>query len=110
MSLKNMKICLIQIQLFSVNELTKNTELSIANVRIDTAVKPQWLNDYGILTATSPINSVYKVKIPAGTKIYYGPVGSQGGVYLGGSDKIQIFVEQPWKNPFVEVIKELPLK
>lgn len=33
------------------------------------------------------IEQVYAVKIPAGTTIYTGPVGYQGGIYLGGMDK-----------------------
>ena len=83
---------------------------SVAKVRIDSAVKPQWLNEYGGLTGKSTVNATYQIKIPKGTTIYYGPVGPQGGVYLGEPDNIQIFIDQPWKIPGLEVIKETPLK
>lgn len=84
---------------------TQDAPSSTAQVRIDTAVKPQWIDpETGVLTGTSPVNAVYAVKIPAGTEVYIGPVGSQGGIYVGGSDINQIFVPQPWKIPGVEVI------
>ena len=56
---------------------------SRAQVRIDTAVKDIWMNLDGSYTGQSPIDKVYKLKIPKGTTIYEGPVGSQGGIYLG---------------------------
>jgi hypothetical protein len=62
-----------------------------------------WLSMWE-LTGTSPVNAVYAVKIPAGTAVYIGPVGNQGGIYVGGSNINQIFVPQPWKIPGVEVI------
>ena len=89
---------------------TSEPPTSVAKVRIDSAVKPQWLNEYGGLTGKSTVNATYQIKIPKGTTIYYGPVGPQGGVYLGGPDNIQIFIDQPWKIPGLEVIKETPLK
>lgn len=82
---------------------------SVANVRIDSAVRPQWIDTQGGLTGTSPINAVHAVRIPAGTTIYVGPVGTQGGVYLGGHSQIQIFVQTPWTNPDVEVVNSAPL-
>ncbi len=45
-------------------------------VRIDLAVKPQWIDSVtGELTGTSIINTNYAIKIPAGTTVYSGPVG-----------------------------------
>jgi hypothetical protein len=53
--------------------------------------------------ALSPIDSVFTVKIPAGTKVYVGEVGSQGGHYIGGTQ--QIVVPTPWNIPGVDVIE-----
>ena len=77
---------------------------SRAQVRIDTAVKDIWMNLDGSYTGQSPIDKVYKLKIPKGTTIYEGPVGSQGGIYLGGIDKQQIFIDSPWNIEGVEVL------
>lgn len=66
---------------------------SVAQARIDNAVKPYWIDPVtGAKTAASPINSIISAQFPAGTTYYYGPVGSQGGVYLGGQNSIQIFI------------------
>ena len=84
---------------------------SVAKVRIDLAVKPQWIDPItGNLTGTSIINTNYSIKIPAGTTIYYGPVGYQGGVYLGGDNIIQTFIPKPWLIDGVEVIGQTPLQ
>ena len=42
-------------------------------------------------TAKSMIEQVYAVKIPAGTTIYTGPVGYQGGMYFGDWKQIRYF-------------------
>ncbi|EPN58093.1 hypothetical protein A244_10890, partial [Pseudomonas syringae pv. actinidiae ICMP 18807] len=84
---------------------TLDAPTSVAQVRIDTAVKPQWIDPAtNVLTGTSPVNAVYTVKIPAGTVVYEGAVGNQGGLYMGGADIKQIFVQDPWMIPGVEVI------
>ncbi|MFC3932563.1 hypothetical protein ACFOSE_07295, partial [Streptococcus dentapri] len=77
---------------------------SRAQVRIDTAVKDIWMNPDGSYSGQSPIDKVYKIKIPKGTTIYDGPVGSQGGIYLGGIGKQQIFIDSPWNIEGVEVL------
>lgn len=65
----------------------------VARTRIDNAVKPHWIDpSTGAITGASPINSAISARFPVGTKYYYGPVGNQGGVYLGGQDNIQIFI------------------
>jgi RHS repeat-associated protein len=65
----------------------------IAQSRIDNAVKPQWIDpETGALKGESVINSAISAEFPAGSKYYYGPVSSQGDVYIGGPDQIQIFV------------------
>jgi hypothetical protein len=84
---------------------TEKAPESVAQVRIDTAVKPQWIDPLtGELTGTSPVNSVFTIKIPAGTMVYEGPVGNQGGIFVGGPNINQIFVQEPWKVPGVEII------
>jgi len=84
----------------------------VAQVRIDTAVKPQWIDDKtGALTGTSPINTVFSFKIPKGSIAYEGPVGNQGGIYVGGPSINQIFVQEPWKMPGVELLGQpTPIK
>ncbi|GAB4587661.1 WXG100-like domain-containing protein [Nocardia sp. IFM 10818] len=82
---------------------------SVANVRIDTAVKPQWIDPKtGEYTGASPIDTVFEIKIPAGTEVYVGPVGYQSGVYLGGTVD-QIYIHEPW-NIGAEVMRSWPLK
>ena len=83
---------------------------SIAKVRIDTAVKPQWIDiKTGELTGESVIDTVYAIKIPKGTTVYTGPVGPQGGAYCGGYNIMQTFVNEPWKLKY-EVISKTILK
>ncbi|MGG0846120.1 pre-toxin TG domain-containing protein, partial [Peribacillus simplex] len=77
--------------------------------RIDLAVKAQWIDPKtGSLTGSSPLDSVYTLKIPKGTTIYEGPAGHQAGIYSGGGN--QIFVSEPWKIKDLEVINEIPIK
>jgi hypothetical protein len=87
---------------------TRTAPQSRAAVRIDTAVKAQWINPKtGALTGSSPIESVYAVKIPKETIIYEGPAGYQSGVSVGGKE--QIFISEPWDIPGVKVLSEIPL-
>jgi hypothetical protein len=82
---------------------------SVVKVRIDTAVKEQWINPTtGELTGTSIVDTCYAIKIPKDTIVYEGPVGYQDGVYLGGEDIIQTFIPEPWKLN-VEVVGLKPL-
>lgn len=75
---------------------------SVAEVRIDTAVRAQWTDPKtGAWGGASPVDTVYAVNIPAGTKVYPGPVANQGGVYVGGGH--QVFVPEPWKKGAVPV-------
>ena len=77
--------------------------------RINSVVKAQWIDPKtGVLTGSSPLETVYGIKIPKGTIIYEGPAGYQGGIYLGGGN--QIFVPEPWKINGVEVISSTPIK
>lgn len=87
---------------------TQTPPTSVAQVRIDLAIKEQWIDSStGILTGTSVIDSYYTVKIPRGTTIFVGPADYQGGVYLGGAE--QVFIEKPWLIDGVEVISNTPL-
>ena len=90
---------------------TRTPPSSVAQVRIDLAVRPQWIDaETGVLTAKSHIDTLYAIKIPKGTVIYEGPVGNQGGVYLGGLDKYQIYLPSPWDIPGIQVISKQPLR
>ncbi|PEZ08854.1 hypothetical protein CN326_04060 [Bacillus sp. AFS018417] len=90
---------------------TREPAESVAKVRIDSAVKAQWIDPKtGVLTGTSPLESTYAIKIPKGTTIYEGPVGYQGGLYLGGENCNQIFISEPWKINGVEPLSETPIK
>ena len=83
---------------------------SVAKVRIDTAVKPQWIDTItGELTGESVVDTVYAIKIPKGTTVYTGPVGSQGGAYCGGYNIMQTFIKEPWKLNY-QVISNSSLK
>ena len=53
----------------------------------------------------STIGQVYAVKIPASTTIYEDPVGYQGGMYLGGMETEQVFIQKPWEIPGVTIMK-----
>ena len=84
---------------------------SVAKVRIDTAVKPQWIDRAtGELTGVSIVDTVYAIKVPKGTTVYTGPIGPQGGAYCGGYDKLQTFIQTPWKLDGIEVINSVPLR
>lgn len=81
----------------------------MAKVRIDSAVKPQWIDPItGQLTGTLIIDTNFAIKFPAGTIVYTRPVGFRGGVYLGGNDIMQTFIETPWKLN-VDIMGSTPL-
>ncbi|MBX4134269.1 hypothetical protein JMI89_11600 [Frischella sp. Ac48] len=75
----------------------------VLQTRIDKAVLPQWPGG-----GTSPIDSSIAIKIPAGTKVYVGEVGSQNGIYVGGTQ--QIVVPKSWTIKGIEIIEVKPLK
>lgn len=84
---------------------TREVPESLAKIRIDSAVKAQWVDPKtGVMTGSSPIDRLYAIKIPKGTTIYEGPVGYQGGVYQGGPNTNQVFVPTPWKIPGVQEV------
>lgn len=71
---------------------------SVLQTRIDKVVLPNWPGG-----GTSPLDSVFKLKIPAGTKVYVDEVGYQNGIYLGGNQ--QIVIPKSWGVPGVQVIE-----
>ncbi|WP_447920685.1 hemagglutinin repeat-containing protein [Achromobacter aegrifaciens] len=77
--------------------------VGVVQTRIDKAVLPEWPGG-----AKSVIDTNFAIKIPAGTKVYVGEVGAQGGFYVGGTQ--QIVVQKPWLINGVEVINSSPLK
>jgi len=76
---------------------------SVLQTRVDKAILPVWSGG-----GTSPIDTVFAVKIPANTKVYVGEVGYQSGFYLGGTP--QIVVVKPWAIEGVEIIKASTMK
>lgn len=52
---------------------------------------------------------IINISIPKGTVIYEDPVGYQGSLYLGGQEKIQIFIRKPWDIDGVKVLSESPI-
>lgn len=75
----------------------------VLQARIDKAVLPVWPGG-----ATSPIDTSFAIGIPKGTTVYVGEVGSQGGIYVGGTQ--QIVVLKPWTIDGVQVLGQSPLK
>jgi hypothetical protein len=75
----------------------------VLQTRIDKAVLPEWPGG-----GKSPIDTAFDVKIPAGTQVYIGEVGSQGGFYVGRTE--QIVIVKPWAIEGVEVMGASPLK
>ncbi|WP_317615886.1 hemagglutinin repeat-containing protein [Pectobacterium peruviense] len=75
----------------------------VIQTRIDKAVLPKWPGG-----GTSPIDTSFAIKIPSGTKVYVGEVGTQNGLYVGGTQ--QIVVIKPWEIKGAEVVERKPLK
>jgi filamentous hemagglutinin len=66
---------------------------SEAQVRIDSAVKPVWTDAQGQYLDSSPLPRGYAFVVEHPEQaVAVGPVGTQGGVYLGGPDKLQLFI------------------
>ncbi|VAW60251.1 Rhs-family protein [hydrothermal vent metagenome] len=69
------------------------------STRIDSALLPEW----GEIRGTHYRNQATqftKVKVPAGTTIYSGKVGSQGGAWVGGGSQVLVKggVKDSWKT------------
>ena len=93
------------------NWFTTSPAESITQVRINLAVKPQWIDSAtGILQATSPIDTIYGIRFPNDFTAYGGPVGYQDGVYLGGQNFYQLFVPGTRTMDGLVVVFKEPLK
>jgi RHS repeat-associated protein len=82
---------------------SRDAPVSEIQVRIDKAVLPEWPDG-----GRSPIDTVFEVKIPAGTTVHVGNVGYQKGFYLGGTE--QIVVVKPWEIEGVQVLNQWPIQ
>ena len=88
---------------------TYNPTESAIKTRIDFAIKSQWINNEGVLTGVSNLESIYKLYVPEGTNIFVGPTATQSGVYLGGKNSLQIFIGDPKKSGVLP-IEEIKIK
>ncbi len=87
---------------------TSEPPASVASVRIDTAVKPHWIDPKtGAWKASSYIDNVYAIKIPKETTAYTGSVGPQGSAYMGGYNVMQTYIDTLLN---FEVIGKTPLQ
>lgn len=87
---------------------TSEPPASVANVRIDTAVRTHWIDPKtGAYEENTYIDNVYAIKVPKGNTIYTGPVGPQGGVHVGGYNVMQTYIDVPWT---FEVVGKTPLQ
>lgn len=74
---------------FNIKEVERILTLKLPNselqVRIDKAIPYQW-KDGGKTT----IDTIFKIKVPKGTKIHVEDISSQGSIHLGGTQQIVI--------------------
>jgi len=77
--------------------------MGMAQVRIDKALLPEWPNG-----AKSPIDTVYTMEVPAGSKVYVGEVGTQSGFYVGGTH--QVVIPSSWDLQGIKILESEPLK
>lgn len=75
----------------------------MVQVRIDKALLPEWPTG-----AKSPIDTVYTMEVPAGSKVYLGEVGTQSGFYVGGTH--QVIIPSSWDLPGIKILSSEPLK
>lgn len=80
---------------------------SAALARIDSALPDHWIDprDAGYLGSSSA-ETLLAVRLPAGVKVYYGPVSGQGGVHVGGANKIQLYVPDIAAIPGIRILAE----
>ena len=91
--------------------VAKNSEVE---ARVDLAIKKWWvkpnaeikIREYG--ADKSILDTVYYIEFPEGIPKYKGPVGYQGGPFLGGLNQEQYFI--PNSKKFGKVIKSHPIK
>ena len=93
---------------------TKVPKNSEAQARIDLAIKKWWGDSNGEIKIRgfeadkSILDTMYYIEFPEGIPKYKGPVGYQGGPFLGGLNQEQYFI--PNSRNFGKVIKSHPIK
>ena len=92
-------------------KVSKNSEVQ---ARIDLAIKKWWVDSNGEIKIRgfeadkSILDTMYYIEFPEGIPKYKGPVGYQGGPFLGGLDQEQYFIPNSWK--YGEIIETYPVK
>ena len=92
-------------------KVSKNSEVE---ARVDLAIKKWWVDSNGEIKIRgleankSILDTIYYIKFPEGIPKYKGPVGYQGGPFLGGLDQEQYFIPNSWK--YGEIIETYPVK
>ena len=92
-------------------KVPKNSEVE---ARVDLAIKKWWVKPNGEIKIRgleankSILDTMYYIEFPEGIPKYKGPVGYQGGPFLGGLDQEQYFI--PNSRNFGKVIKSHPIK
>ena len=83
--------------------------IEIIFIYIRYVVKPNAkikITEYG--TDKLILDTMYYIEFPEGIPKYKGPVGYQGGPFLGGLDQEQYFIPNSWK--YGEIIETYPVK
>ena len=92
-------------------KVPKNSEVQ---ARIDLAIKKWWVDSNGEIKTRgfeadkSILDTMYYIEFPEDIPKYKGPVGYQGGPFLGGLNQEQYFI--PNSKNFGKVIKSYPIK
>ena len=92
-------------------KVPKNSEVE---ARVDLAIKKWWVKPNGEIKIRgfeankSILDTMYYIEFPEGIPKYKGPVGYQGGPFLGGLNQEQYFI--PNSKSFGKVIKSYPVK
>ena len=92
-------------------KVSKNSEVE---ARVDLAIKKWWVKPNGEIKIRgleadkSILDTMYYIEFPEGIPKYKGPVGYQGGPFLGGLNQEQYFI--PNSKNFGKVIKSYPIK
>ena len=92
-------------------KVSKNSEVE---ARVDLAIKKWWVKPNGEIKIRgleadkSILDTMYYIEFPEGIPKYKGPVGYQGGPFLGGLDQEQYFIPDSWE--YGEIIETYPVK
>ena len=92
-------------------KVPKNSEVE---ARVDLAIKKWWVDSNGEIkirgleAEKSILDTMYYIEFPEGIPKYKGPVGYQGGPFLGGLNQEQYFIPNSWK--YGEIIETYPVK